>query len=1600
MDSYKKYKFQIIDWFATDIDDNENNEDSDNSNETKFKEFNSEYIITAFGKDLIGKTYSLKIKGFYPYFYIKVPNYFTSIHITKFIKWLKNGQGNYNWKSKNPPNISRGLGAKYKNSFINAELLYKYKFRGFTNNKQFKFLKLIFKNKLTMRRAISLFQNKIWDDINKKYTNISPKKILIKGIDKSPIIYHLYENMIDPLIRFLHISSIKPTNWISTYAEIDYNDDYYTNYNLKTKYEKVKFYETDDNVKIKIMAYDIECDSSHGDFPLPIKDYIKLSREICIEYERLQKLIYYNNNNLFNINLSDYKKQEYINIIKNPTQFLKIILENALICKYNGYSKHNISKVYTKIKLKNFNNINLNNLLDSLKEFLINFKWYHYIKNTDRNKLFNETVYNINQLLNSILPEVEGDKTIQIGCSFIKYGENKPYRNIILTLDTCDQIENTEVEIFKSEYKLLQRFKNLIIEEDPEIITGYNILGFDTPWLWKRAKELNYEDDFSKISRIRNMSCKIKKRQIKSSVGELITIEFVDIPGRVQLDIFKLVQKSYNLNSYKLDNVAAHFIQGNVKKINNNDDSSIIYTDNLKGLNIGNYIIFIEKDGYLDKKYLEGKKFRIIDIINNKNKLVIEGNINLNIEKYKCIWCLGKDDVSPQDIFKFQKGSSYDRSIIAKYCMMDVILCIELLNKLEFITNNICMSNVCLVPFNWVIHRGQGVKILSLVSDILKKKNYLLPFLYKNNSDNDGYEGAIVLKPYPGIYLEQPVAVLDYASLYPSSMIMGNLSHETIVFDDKYLGVKGAEQLKNNNFRHYDVDYDIYHTEYTKSGNIKSKKKTGIKTVRYVQYPSNIILNNNKEYLGFIEKDKDNNLTINTGNNIIKISENDIKSNISKKAIIPETLQHLLNARKQTRKKIKYKSILLNDNKLIKGIIQKQNDNMINIIDDNNIHINILKKNVVSINDTYNRFQKGVLEGLQLAFKITANSLYGQIGAKVSNLYLKEIAASTTAIGRKQLEIAQIYCENKMNFKKKLNNGEIVYLQNKVVYGDTDSVFVAFDCRNSNGKKMKGKDALSETIKLAVSAEKGINKILMKPQDLEYEKTFWPFILFTKKKYVGNKYEHDINKYKQTAMGIVLKRRDNAAIVKIIFGGIIDSIMKTKKIKPSLNFLQQNIKNLINKKFPMESLIITKTLSGFYKNPDRIAHKVLADRIAERDPGNKPQINDRIPFVYIKGKKIMYVNTTYLCLNNENMAKYIIINKLTKKSNNYKIIISDNYNHYYNNDLTIIIFTISWNWNKSKDKGYNIEFISENQLFYTILEDNILQYISSSENKEKTYRDIENILFINNKYNYQVPIVKLNKKNFDCTCSFCISGPSKSAKKCNKVKTYKKIYKTLKSLKNKNGNHIIQNYLDVYLNKKFKFKKVEFINSGLPNIDSRLKNSLFSLSKLNPTIFSYTIKKEKKNILQSNKIENPKYITDNNLEVDFEFYITNQIKNPISQIYALCISEIYGYQKNWEIKWAQDKKKYINDGKSEHQAVKKILEKKQKEVSRLLFSDFINKINNVPDIRSYFSPQNNSACRHTRLQAERLANKIINVPKYQVYSDNDYASNSDEEYYD
>ncbi len=296
----------------------------------------------------------------------------------------------------------------------------------------------------------------------------------------------------------------------------------------------------------------------------------------------------------------------------------------------------------------------------------------------------------------------------------------------------------------------------------------------------------------------------------------------------------------------------------------------------------------------------------------------------------------------------------------------------------------------------------------------------------------------------------------------------------------------------------------------------------------------------------------------------------------------------------------------------------------------------ILKKLLKARKDTRkmipnqtDEFMKQVLEQRQLGYKVTANSLYGGCGAKTSSFYEKDIAACTTAMGRKLLTYGKRIIEecysNKICETKRHG---LVLTNAEYIYGDTDSVFYTFNLQTPDGQPIRGKDALEITIELAQEAGEIAAKFLKGPHDFEYEKTFMPFCLLSKKRYFGMLYETDVNKCKRKEMGIVLKRCDNAPIVKDVYGGIIDILMKKQSIPEAISFLKNCLQNVVDEKYPIEKLVITKSLRSGYKNPQGIAHKVLADRITARDPGNKPGPGDRIPFAYIvvPGKKILQGN--------------------------------------------------------------------------------------------------------------------------------------------------------------------------------------------------------------------------------------------------------------------------------------------------------------------------------------------------------------------------------------
>ena len=248
--------------------------------------------------------------------------------------------------------------------------------------------------------------------------------------------------------------------------------------------------------------------------------------------------------------------------------------------------------------------------------------------------------------------------------------------------------------------------------------------------------------------------------------------------------------------------------------------------------------------------------------------------------------------------------------------------------------------------------------------------------------------------------------------------------------------------------------------------------------------------------------------------------------------------------------------------------------------------------------------------------------------------------------------IEEIYGDHLYKTKE---HGE-VKCRAEYIYGDTDSVFFTFNLEDpKTGQKIRGQKALEITIEIAQVAADLCTQFLKAPQCLEYEKTLMPFILLSKKRYVGMLYEEDPNKGYMKYMGLSLKRRDSCDYLKDTYGGILNILMKENNIQSAIEYLNSSLDNLITGTVPMEKLAITKALRSDYKNPMQIGHWVLAERIGKRDPGNRPKPGDRMKFVFIvnDNKKALMgdkIETTEFIIENKMPIDYThyITNQLMK----------------------------------------------------------------------------------------------------------------------------------------------------------------------------------------------------------------------------------------------------------------------------------------------------------------------------------------------------------------
>jgi DNA polymerase delta subunit 1 len=158
-----------------------------------------------------------------------------------------------------------------------------------------------------------------------------------------------------------------------------------------------------------------------------------------------------------------------------------------------------------------------------------------------------------------VFPEANVDPVIQIANVVTRYGEEKPFVRNVFCMDTCSLIVNTQIFEFGSEEKMLLAWRDFLEEVDPDVIIGYNISNFDFPYLLDRAHHLKV-GRFPFWSRLKNVKSFAKDTNFSSKQMGNRDTKATNTNGRLQLDLLQLVQRDYQLRSYTLNSVSAHFL--------------------------------------------------------------------------------------------------------------------------------------------------------------------------------------------------------------------------------------------------------------------------------------------------------------------------------------------------------------------------------------------------------------------------------------------------------------------------------------------------------------------------------------------------------------------------------------------------------------------------------------------------------------------------------------------------------------------------------------------------------------------------------------------------------------------------------------------------------------------------------------------------------------------------------------------------------------------------------------------------------------------------------------------------------------------------------
>jgi len=612
------------------------------------------------------------------------------------------------------------------------------------------------------------------------------------------------------------------------------------------------------------------------------------------------------------------------------------------------------------------------------------------------------------------------NEIFQIATTYRYTNETETLVKHLLTLKRCSKINdpNVIVEECKNEKELIQRWVEIVSLMDPDIFYTYNGDSFDCMYLIERAvlcglahkkksgsKTVYSGDLLKKLSRLTEKQAEMKREYFSSSAYGDSEFNRIYIPGRLNYDLlihYKRGMKKYS--SYKLDNIASE-----VLKENKNDVSAKEIFDYYQGgdpdkiKQIAEYCV---QDTALLQKLVD-KQLILTNIMQLANVTFVPiGFLTTRGQTIKVFsQVLRKarqmDFLVPHTNFnedaypiflKLKEPHLFEDNIIHEKTYIEIDAGKSQGNKRMTISGR--LSEIV-----------DDTTVVILSDTEIEREFYNIKFKYKSNNYDiarmwsnedavdDSFTGATVLEPTCGFFNDN-IAVLDFASLYPTIMISRNLCYSAFVMDSKYLDIPGVNYEK--------IAWDD-RVEYKLRQKCEAIGKSGKSKGEVCGKQAYFEITNELGITGYYCRIHDPEKKTRSSDE--KFQKRDVSYNytvvqphkdpntgeVVNKGVLPALLEELYAERKRVKREM----------------AQAQKDG--------------------------NKLLADILDSTQLAIKVSLNSTYGFLGRGQGNLILKELGSIVTAVGRMLIEQSKEYAEGDFLNYIRENNLLVQKLEKKVL---------------------------------------------------------------------------------------------------------------------------------------------------------------------------------------------------------------------------------------------------------------------------------------------------------------------------------------------------------------------------------------------------------------------------------------------------------------------------------------------------------------------------------------------------------------------------------------